>query len=97
MSLQVWAGLNSNSNVVGNPINDAENEANDKELPSGVVETGPSSGMDVEEIDVDEPAALKEFPNKMAQFLSAINKVCLSLPQDLPCKCGLIDFTCQAH
>ena len=95
MSLQVWAGLNSNSNVVGNPINGAENEANDKELPSGVVEASPSSGVDMEEMDVEEPATLKEFPNKMAQFLSAINKVCLSSTEDLQNKFGLIDFPCQ--
>ena len=74
----MWAGLNSNSYVVGNPINDAENDEKDKVLPSGVVEANPSS-MGEEEINMDEPAALKEFPNKMAQFLSAINKVCLTL------------------
>ena len=79
----------------GTPINDAENEADDKGMPSGVVETNHTSGLDIEEID--EPAALKEFPNKMAQFLSAINKVGLSSAQDLQNKFGLIDFTCHIH
>ena len=63
--------MTQNSNAVGNPINDAEN-VDDIQLPSGVVETQqPADEME----ETEEPPVLKEFPNKMAQFLTAINKV----------------------
>ena len=59
---------------MGNPINDVENP-DDDQLPSGTVDTKRLAENDDLEEDLHQPPILREFPNKMAQFLGAINKV----------------------
>lgn len=54
------------------PIDD---EKDDGTGPSGVVECKSFPGEQIDEEDMDAPPQVREFPNKMAQFLAAINKV----------------------